>query len=94
MMISAMMIILVMVLMLIVLIVAIVFVVVVVSLAMVGVLLMAVAMLAEAINNTRRIAADRGGSQRIFATTKFDVPGGLKGRKRPLLLIASGNYNL
>ena len=36
-------------------------------------------------------AADRGSSQRIFATTKFDVPGGLKGRKRPLLLIASGN---
>ena len=35
-------------------------------------------------------AADRGSSQRISATTKFDVPDGLKGRKRPLLLIASG----
>ena len=27
-------------------------------------------------------AADRGSSQRISATTKFDVPGGLKGRKK------------
>ena len=39
-------------------------------------------------------AADRGSSQRISATTKFDVPGGLKGRKRPLLLIASGNVSV
>ena len=34
---------------------------------------------------------DCSGSQRISATTKFDVRRGLKGRKKPLLLIASGN---
>ena len=64
---------------------------IVMVLAMIRVLMMAVMMLSEAINPTRLIASDRSGSQRISATTKFDVPGGLKGRKRPLLLIASGN---
>ena len=76
--------------MLMVLIVVMVLMIVVVGLAMIWVLVVAMTVLAGAINNTRLIAAYRSGSQRIFATTKFDVPGGLKGRKRPLLLIASG----
>ena len=42
-------------------------------------------------NGLQRIATDCGGLQRISATIKSDVPGRLKGRKRPLLLIASGN---
>ena len=41
--------------------------------------------------SSRLITADRSGSQRIFATTKFYGSSGLKGSKRPLLLIASRN---
>ena len=47
---------------------------VVIGSAMIGMLMVAVMMLAEAINPTRFIAADRSGSQRISATTKFNVP--------------------
>ena len=38
--------------------------------------------------------ADCNGLQWISATIKSDVPGRLKGRKKPLLLIASGNLKL
>ena len=75
-----------------------IFLVALVNFAVASMLMMAVAMSAEAINNKRFIAVDRGGSWRIFATTKFDVLGGFKGRQRfsdrirSLLLIASGKY--
>ena len=90
MMATAIIIILIVVLTLIVLIVLMVFVIILVDLAITRMLVMTMTVPIEAINNMRLIAADRSGSQRISATTKFDVSGGLKGRKRPLLLIASG----
>ena len=74
-----------------VLIVMVVFLIMLVGLAISRVPVVAMTVSEEAINNTRLIAADRSGSQRISATTNFHVLGGLKGRKRSLLLIASGN---
>ena len=89
---AAIMIILIVVLILIVLIVLIVFVMILVGLAMTRMLVVTITVPTEAINNMRLIAADRSESQRISAKTKFDVSGGLKGRKRTFLLIASRNF--
>ena len=68
-------------LMLVLLVIVMVSVVVVIGFAMIRMLLLAEAMLKEVINPTRLIATNRSGSQRIVVTTKFDNPGGSKGRK-------------
>ena len=88
---AAVMMMLMIVLILIVLLMMLILLVMLVGLAVTRVLMMAMAVLAEATNITRPIAADRGGSQRIAATANFHALGGLKERKRSFLLIASGN---